>query len=381
MKIIYIENVRIPSDRAHAYQIVQNCAWFARHGHTVTLVNPARANGADVFEAFEIEKNLFQHVSLPVFDALILPFIPKKIGYALQRMSFFRAIRGWIRNQQADVWYTRDPAVVECIADGKRRIFLELHDASNIHHSRWESVKRSVTGYIVISSALRDALIKVGIDEKRIVISPDGYDPKTFATLPDRKMIRDAFHLPQDAFVACYMGNLYAWKGIDRIARLWHLTPENAHLLILGGSKQDIARFQECIDPSAKERVHLAGATPHQESMNALTACDLGLLPTSPDTDLGRLYTSPIKQFEYMAAGLPTLASEVPSSHEVLDFDTAMFYDASKDDAAVTAIEKVMADSPWRERAGKLAREHVRPYTWEGRVQAIENFIAALPHP
>ena len=39
MKLVYIENVRVPSERAHAYQIVQTCAWLARLGHSVTLVN------------------------------------------------------------------------------------------------------------------------------------------------------------------------------------------------------------------------------------------------------------------------------------------------------------------------------------------------------
>ena len=109
MKLVYIENVRVPSERAHAYQIVQTCAWLARLGHSVTLVNPSRAGGADAFQAYGLTAGLFTHVALPSWDPLSVPWVrPKAIAYALQRWAFTRAARQWSTSQPADVWYSRD---------------------------------------------------------------------------------------------------------------------------------------------------------------------------------------------------------------------------------------------------------------------------------
>ena len=90
MKIIYVENVRVPSERAHAYQISQTCAWFARLGHDVTLVNPDRAGGKDIFTEYGLEPGLLKHVTLRIIDPLSWDWFPlKKIAYALQRYFLF----------------------------------------------------------------------------------------------------------------------------------------------------------------------------------------------------------------------------------------------------------------------------------------------------
>lgn len=78
MKIIYVENVRVPSERAHAYQISQTCAWFARLGHDVTLVNPDRAGGKDIFTEYGLEPGLLKHVTLRIIDPLSWDWFPLK---------------------------------------------------------------------------------------------------------------------------------------------------------------------------------------------------------------------------------------------------------------------------------------------------------------
>jgi glycosyltransferase involved in cell wall biosynthesis len=376
MKIIYVENVRIPSERAHAYQIVQTCAWFARLGHEVVLVNPDRADDADVFRAFEIEKDVFQHIRLSRLDPLAWEWFPfKKIAYAIQRWSFTRSLKAWAAAQTADVWYTRDPAMVDVLRDKKRRFALELHDRPDYSPQRWERVKPHISSFITITRGLADELEKQGIEAARIRVAPDGYDPEAFVLPGSREEERKKLGLPGDAFVAIYTGSFYAWKGVDVVVRAWAKTASNAYLLLIGGPDKERKDLEEMIPENAKERIRLLPAVERSVAIRSLAAADIGLLTTSPKEEIGRLYTSPLKQFEYLAAGLPILASDVPSSHEILTDAIAHFY-SSTEGGFVTELAAMQKDEVWRKSAAVEAKRVVLPYTWKQRAQRILEHIA-----
>lgn len=369
MKIIYVENVRIPSERAHAYQIVQTCAWFARSGHDVVLVNPNRAGGKNVFQAYDLASDLFHHTRLDVTDPLSWSWFPsKKVAYALQRFSFARAITRWARDRKADIWYTRDPAMVDILRDRERRFVLELHDRPDAQPARWERIKPFVSAYVVITKGLKDVLVSLGIDAARIHVAPDGYDPKDFALSADRTNERERLGVPRDAFVVMYAGSFYPWKGVDLVVRAWPKTDANAHLVLIGGPQEDRDRLERLAN--AHPRIHLHPAVAHDQAVRSFVAADVGLLSSSDAHEIGRVFTSPLKQFEYLAAGLPVLASDVPSSHEILHDDVAKFY-AYTENGFAAALHEAMRDPAWRERASRVAQDVVKPYTWEARAQGI----------
>lgn len=376
MKIIFVENVRIPSERAHAYQIVQTCAWFARLGHEVVLVNPDRAGGRDVFDAYGLEQGLFQHVRRRVTDPLSWSWFPsKKLAYVWQRFSFARAVKAWAAQQHADVWYTRDPAMVDVLRRADRRVALELHDAPDAQPARWDRIKSVVWRYVVITHGLAEKLRELGIDSSRISVAPDGYDPKDVSSSADRVSERERLGVPRDAFVAIYTGGLYPWKGVDLVVRAWAHTDPRAHLVVIGGPDGDRERIARGIDPRVTSRIHVFPMMERSSAIRALAAADVGLLTTAPDYAIGRLYTSPLKQFEYLAAGLPILASDVPSSHEVLTNDVAKFFPYTEE-GCTRAVTDVLEDSEWRARAAVRSREMVAPYTWEARARTILTHIS-----
>jgi glycosyltransferase involved in cell wall biosynthesis len=376
MKIIFVENVRIPSERAHAYQIVQTCQWLGRLGHDVTLVNPSRAKDKDVFEAFGIADRPFRHVTLPVIDPLAWAWFPlKKIAYVIQRWSFARVVSRWASSAAADVWYTRDPAMVDVLLRvAKGRWALELHDTPDSNPSRWMRIKGSVSRFVVISKGLQARLVKLGIPADRITVAHDGYDPKEFEAMKTREEARKALGVPMDAFVAIYAGTFYPWKGIDLLVKAWKDTPENAHLVLIGGPDGDRDRIKSLVAPAAKHRIHFKPMMPRRYAVPLFSAADVGLLTTSPEFEIGHSYTSPLKLFEYLAAGLPVIASDVPSSHEILMDDVALFYPSTAS-GVVASIKKAMDDHAWRENAARLAPFRAAPYTWEARIRAIASAL------
>ncbi len=377
MKIIYVENVRIPSVRAHAYQIVQTVSWLGRLGHEVTLVNPDRAHGADVFSYFGLPNRSFVHVLLPTLDGLSIPFsFLKPIAYAVQRQTFIRSVRAWARGKTSHIWYTRDPAMIDGLHDVTHGPWiLELHDTPDYDPARWERVKPLVSGYVAITIGLKMELMnRFGIPEHKIAVAPDGFDPNEFESKREKAEVRRVNEIPQDAFLAIYTGSFYEWKGVDLVVRAWAKTPAQARLLLIGGPAGDQRRLERLIDPNVRDRIQMIPALPRKESTAFLAAADIGLLTSSPDHDIARRYTSPIKQFEYMAAGLPILASDVPSSHEALNPAIAVFYD-STEQGFLDKLRQVMDDAAWRRVASSTTKQIVTRYAWEARARRIAEFI------
>ena len=116
----------------------------------------------------------------------------------------------------------------------------------------------------------------------------------------------------------------------------------------------------------------------------ALAACDVLAMPF-PDFPHYRLHMSPLKMFEYMAAGKPIITSDLPTVRDVLSEETAVFCvpgDTASLTQALTWGAAHAAEARERgERARKLVQER---YTWEkrmGRILACASSASARPVP
>ena len=78
-------------------------------------------------------------------------------------------------------------------------------------------------------------------------------------------------------------------------------------------------------------------------------------------------YASPLKIFDYMAAGLAIVAPDQPNIREILtDGETALLFDPAGPDALWQAVLRLAADPALRARLGAAACAEIdrRGYTW-----------------
>jgi glycosyltransferase involved in cell wall biosynthesis len=94
---------------------------------------------------------------------------------------------------------------------------------------------------------------------------------------------------------------------------------------------------------------------------------------------IGTAFTSPLKIFEYLAAGKPVLASDLPSLHEVLDKDVARFFAPRSPRSLAVAAEKLLCDDAEMARMSRAAKELAAHHTWSRRAERITEFVADLP--
>ena len=102
------------------------------------------------------------------------------------------------------------------------------------------------------------------------------------------------------------------------------------------------------------------------------------LLPNVPISDESNYYTSPIKMFEYMASGVPIIASDLPSLREVLDESNAVLVEAGNPQKLEEAITSLVSDTARATHISRKAFADVQRYSWDNQVKALHDFIASL---
>jgi glycosyltransferase involved in cell wall biosynthesis len=89
-------------------------------------------------------------------------------------------------------------------------------------------------------------------------------------------------------------------------------------------------------------------------------------------------YTSPLKLFEYMAAGKPIVASDLPALAEVLRHgENALLAEAGNPDALAAAIRRVLEDRALAERIARTAFDEAPNYSWQRRADRLVPVLQA----
>lgn len=375
-RIIYILNARWPTSKAYGLQVAKMCEAFVETGVGVTLVVPRRkshpqVNEQNYRESYALRKRL-SVVYLFSFDWIVFGFLGKVL-FALQELLFAFRARLFVIGMEGVV-YTRDLYTASLFIFTKRPVVLELHNAPR-RWSLWQRyILHRLPKIVVISQALAERIRELKIPDTRIMLSPDGYDDRQYQILPSRMEARYRVHLPEEMPIVLYAGHLFAWKGVDILA---HAAPMIDGLVVfVGGTESDITRMK--MRYGMIPNILFIGHRPHSEIPLWLRAADVLILPNRGEEDISRLYTSPLKMFEYMASGTPIVASDLPSIREVLSEKSAILVTPDDPQALARAIQRVVTEPQLASRISECAGELIRNYAWEHRAEKIIRHIQCV---
>ncbi len=182
---------------------------------------------------------------------------------------------------------------------------------------------KQATVISVVSEPIKEDLVGRGVPEEKILVNPNGADPRQYAPAsPEEKLqIREELGLADRDLVIGFTGTFGGWHGIDVLAegipRILNQVPEATFLLIGDGNYKyqvDFAVKKHRI----RERVRMTGRVPQQQGARLLRACDIYVSPHSRHMVDSRFFGSPTKIFEYMALGQGIVASDLEQIGEVL---------------------------------------------------------------
>lgn len=374
-KIIYIANIRLPTEKAHGLQIMKTCEALAKEGIDVEMVVPDRHNflSADPFNFYKVRK-IFVVTKLSCWD-LISGNILGPFGFWIESWTFFRSIKKYLRNQGAVITFTRDLPMAFLLSREKRPFYYEIHTLPDRIKNFYKLVWQKATGLIVISDGLKNELIKQGVAAEKILVARDAVDIQEFKTVVgvSTNECRVKLGVPQDKKIAVYTGHLYGWKGANTLAEAAERLTE-AEVYLVGGTKDDVKRFKKRYENVSN--LHIVGWQNRSLMPQWMKIADVLVLPNSALQKIGAIYTSPLKLFEYMIAGKPMVVSDLPALREVLGDNMATFFKPDDPISLAEAIKEVLENSAVAAvKANAAYKNVVENYTWEKRADQIVKFI------
>ncbi len=362
-KILYIANIRLPTEKAHGVQIMEMCAAFTEQGAEVELCVPKRKNliQEDPFAYYALPKR-FTITRLPTWDLVRFG----QIGFLIQTLTFSLAALCHALKRGALV-YCRDELTLFMLSFFRKRFVWEIHSA------KWNFITKRVSRrsflLIPISHGLKDFYIGKGIDQGRMIALADGVNISRFTIKDEKSACRTKLSLPQEQKIVLYSGHLYVRKGAHIFAEAAKNIPNDNLAIFVGGTEKDTLLFQKKY--GKRKNILILGHQSHGEIPYYLRAADVLMLPNSAKSDDARLYTSPMKLFEYMASGTPIVASDVPSLREILHDESALFVAPDDPEALARGIRKLLDDDSFSRGLAKRAREDVLQYSWEKRASRV----------
>lgn len=373
MRICYVADAQVPSRTANSIHVMKMCQAYRRLGHRVTLIVPRWRGGTEA----DVDDELAFYGLTETFRIVRCPYSPR-----LPDLLYFGLLLPMVaRRLRPDLVHTRNLAV----GWGAARVFrlpsvLELHHVPEgtprqLSLFRRVSGSRTLRSLVAITSAQADRLRDLAAPGAPLSVAPDGVDSAWLTGAPDRRDARRELGLTGETRpLAVYTGHLYRGRGIELILELARRRPDHL-FLIVGGREEDVARYRNL--GGGLENVRLPGFQAPSRVPLFLRAADALLMPYADriETTGGRdtaSYASPMKLFEYLAAGRPILASTLPVLQEVLeDGRNALLLPYDEPERWSEALSRLRREPELAGGLAAAARADAARYTWEARARSI----------
>ncbi len=242
---------------------------------------------------------------------------------------------------------------------------------------RWAAAsERRVLGaadrVLAVTAVLADMLAAQGVERARIDVVPNGVD---LARYP-------ADEPPAgDDVVIGFTGFFRPWHRIEDLvdALADGRLPARARLLLVGEGPARESIEARARERDVSERVTLTGAVSRDAIPDLVRSMHVCVQPAAT------AWASPLKLFEYMAAGRAIVAPDQANLREVLSHEQdALLFPPGDHVALTAALARLAADEPLRLALGYAARAtlEARPYTWDHNAQRVAAIAAdAIANP
>lgn len=362
MKIMYLARRPVPSVNANSVQIVTMCEALAELGHEVALVaQPGDAPADTLFERYGIRRSFTVRT------------LPDSGGRTLPKWRYLAELRRLIRSELANLYYGRDIWSLWLVARSGKPLVYEAHVSPPGRTLRGRLLARlfakpNFSHLVCVTTTLADLYREryPQLAGKSVIVAPNAAAEIVDEPAPSAWPGRDG------RLQAGFVGRPYPGKGIEMIVGAAGRLPEvdfhivGAHRSAVGWVRADIPG-----------NVHFHGYQPHAALGGFYRRFDVALAPygqrvLNASRQESAAITSPLKLGEYLAAGLPTVVSDLPGVRDMLtDPEAAILIPPGDLEALVEALRRAH-DPNLRRRVGAAARrEYLRHHTAAARARKI----------
>ncbi len=233
-------------------------------------------------------------------------------------------------------------------------------------------------GIVCVSAEVAAWVSKLRGGSENVWIIPNGVDAERFAP---RRGSRPAALPARNVPLIAFAGSFRPWHGLDdhveAFAQLPAASHYGPHLVCVGDGPEREALKRKFAMLGVASRVHLPGRVPHADVPVWIGGADAAVAPYPA---VEGFYFSPLKIYEFMALGLPIVASAIGQVRDIVpDGERGFLYPPGNAAALAATISRVITDHAEAERRAENARAWVLEHaTWNVRVREILERIAAL---
>jgi len=382
MRILYIFDMKVPNRAANTVQVMKMCSALADAGCEVTLAarpdkehDPAQGKmNEDVFKFYAVKPN-FRLIHVP-------RKVPGQSGKDQWSTPFSLSAAAFAKKHknEYDVIYTRTALVANFCARRGIPVVYEAHrplPKGGVFSAFWRGQffraarRPNFLGMVSISRQLTNIFEREGFPTGNTVVAHDAVDLERFTPRLSKAEARAAKGLPAEGAIVCHCGHLYKGRGTAELIQCARQMPDVLFLFV-GGSEGDVKAHEEEAARLGLSNTRFTGFVPNAEIPAYLFAADAVVMPYTSAV-ASKDYMSPMKLFEYLAAGRPIVATDFPSVREILNEENAILVAPDSADALASGLRRALETGS--AALGERALETSQGYTWKRRVEHVLEFL------
>ncbi len=372
LKTAYVASLDLPNRYAHSIQIMKNAqAWHRNSREFLFLANLSfkswlNIGNIDLMQFYGLS-DVFESKFYPYRDLMGLPT-------AFLSETYFRKATRFLEESNVDLVFTRTFELPKYTVPRGIPTLVETHgppDNSKQKNNLYRLLKHdALLGLVTISEPLKERYIKHGLPAEKIIVAPDGVDTGMFSESLGQQEARSMLGLEKHEMYAVYVGHLYDDRGIQEILAAAAAYP-SCNFLLVGGHPEHVEKWQGIVSERGLGNTKLLGFVNNSEVSKYLWSADILMMPYSQTCPTAE-WMSPLKLFEYMAAGRAILATNLKAIKEVLtDNVNAILVEPDNAQSFMSGFEKLLNDPALRDALASNAKKSVKGFSWDQRVKNI----------
>ncbi|MBN1352369.1 glycosyltransferase family 4 protein [candidate division KSB1 bacterium] len=225
---------------------------------------------------------------------------------------------------------------------------------------------------VCVSNVAKHYFMQQGVPENKLLVISNGADIEKFHPQVDNSHVLDKYSLRGKTIIG-FVGSFHYWHGVENIlkviGKLTEVNPDTAFLLVGEGGPMKAALEEFVKHKNLQTRVILTGYVQHEAMPEYISAMNIVL---APYPNLPFFYYSPVKIYEYMAAGKPVVTTRIGQIAELIkDQHNGFLCEPDNIRQIIDTLLTLISNPQLRDSVGQHARETiVKEHTW--REKAIQ---------
>lgn len=291
--------------------------------------------------------------------------IGNKVDWVFEYAATLQCL-GWIFQRHGVLWILQVEALLYYEAKAERKALILDGIAKRLE--LWSYRQCDVIA--CVSATLKEILVtEIGIDPHKIVLVPNGVDIQ---------FLDPQLHQPKrlfSGFTIGFVGSLYRWAGLglllEAIAEL-KITGYDLSLIVVGDGEMKSTWSAQAQALGLAQQVEFVGRVPWQDVPQYIAGCDVGY-SGQIQLQMGKMYLSPMKLYEYMSMAKPVVASAFEDATRlVTEGETGFLFEPGDKQTLKQALIAAYAAQDRLSLMGQQARKQIETeHSWANRVEHL----------